>query len=144
MNQYVSNQFYSLTLCEQFAFIFTNMLKRLEQSERLYEEKKYEEASRLVNENITKTGALANYMIDFFCERHQDEFAQVWSQYLMTLMNDYTLLSIRHDPELKRSITERLTNTIQMWRKTGKDFQENLSPIYPTSTPVDRNVSVDA
>lgn len=117
-----------MTFSQQMVVIFMNMLKRLNEAEMYEKQKEYEKSSNLVKENISKCSGLCEFLIDFFTSNNNIQFAQVWFEFLMTLMSDFVKLSVRHDPALKADIEKRLLWTIEMWKKCAQSVEEQPLP----------------
>lgn len=119
-NIYQKNKHLSMTFSQQMVVVFMNMLKRLEEAEHYHKQKEYEKSSNLVKENISKCSGLCEFLIDFFTSNNNIQFAQIWFDFLITLMSDFVKLSVKHDPVLKGDIEKRLNWTIEMWKKCGE------------------------
>lgn len=139
-NIYQKNKHLSMTFSQQMVVIFVNMLKRLEEAELCYRQKEYEKSSNLVKENISKCSGLCEFLIDFFANNNNIQFAQVWFDFLITLMSDFVKLSVKHDPVLKEDIEKRLNRTIEMWKKCGESVDMGLLPKKDASEKFELNV----
>ncbi|CAO4836405.1 MAG: hypothetical protein CNLJKLNK_00548 [Holosporales bacterium] len=139
-NIYQKNKHLSMTFSQQMVVIFTNMLKRLHEAELYHKQKEYEKSSNLVKENIHKCSGLCEFLIDFFANNNNIQFAQVWFDFLITLMSDFVKLSVHHDPVLKNDIEKRLNWTIEMWKQCGESVEMQQLGKNETSQKFELNV----
>ncbi len=132
INVYQNVQSESKPVQENAALAFEAIAQKIEESEVLYAEKKFEKACNKVSDTLTLCEGLSGLLIDITLDgmqidsRAQDvESTLDWQTYFIELMRTISSLASDHNPKKKEKLINSLKSIAQQWRNVPS-FYANI------------------
>lgn len=132
MDVYKESKYSNIPVCEQIAILFTVLTKKIEHSEELYAQKKFEDAYKVVHENLALCGKLCEILIEMHAQNGTNSNSQEWMIYFSNLMHGIVLLSSNHNIERKNKLIQSILNMAELWRNKRELLTAELQNITTT------------
>lgn len=144
MNVYKDTQYANIPVCEKIALLFEVIAKEIDASEKLYAEKKFEEAYRVVHENLALCGKLCDILTEMLAHDGSEANGKGWMIYFKDLMHAIVLVSSNHHVERKNKLMNSLQEMAKIWREKGRKETKTVHHhnMKNTEKPLD-NVHLD-
>jgi len=133
INVYQNVQSESKPVQENAALAFEAIAQKIEESEVLYAEKKFEKACNKVSDTLTLCEGLSGLLIDISLDGTQTEISSHkvestldWQTYFIELMRTISSLASDHNAQKKEKLINSLKAIAQQWREVPSVYANTV------------------
>jgi hypothetical protein len=135
MNIYKDSKYSNIPVCEQIAILFTVLAKEIDNSEELYSQNKFEEAYKVVHENLGLCGKLCDILTEMLAQSGSTVKGEEWMVYFSNLMQGIVLLSSNHNIERKKKLIASVHEMAVLWRNKRQILANELQNVQTPLNP---------
>jgi hypothetical protein len=129
MDIYKDSKYSNIPVCEQIAILFTVLAKEIDISEELYSQKKFEDAYKIVHENLSLCGKLCEILTEMHAQSGTSSKGDEWMNYFSHLMQGIVLLSSNHNIERKIKLIKSIHEMAGIWRNKRQTLTDELQNV---------------